>query len=77
MVKPSVASSLEEVRNRCAAFCPMFHSFFILVRKESLLQVSIRLTFRNIWLNINHRTVLWTLWERERVGRFGRMALNM
>ena len=23
-----------------------------------------------------YRTVLWTLWERERVGRFGRMALN-
>ena len=23
-----------------------------------------------------HRTVLWTLWERERVGRFGRMALK-
>ena len=21
-----------------------------------------------------YRTVLWTLWERERVGRFGRMA---
>ena len=23
-----------------------------------------------------YRTVLWTLWERERVGRFGRIALN-
>ena len=23
-----------------------------------------------------YRTVFWTLWERERVGRFGRMALN-
>ena len=23
-----------------------------------------------------NRTVLWTLWERERVGRFGRMALK-
>ena len=23
-----------------------------------------------------HRTVLWTLWERERVGRFGRMTLK-
>ena len=22
------------------------------------------------------RSVLWTLWERERVGRFGRMALK-
>ena len=24
-----------------------------------------------------YRSVLWTLWERERVGRFGRMTLNM
>ena len=23
-----------------------------------------------------YRTVFWTLWERERVGRFGRMALK-
>ena len=23
-----------------------------------------------------YRRVLWTLWERERVGRFGRMALK-
>ena len=23
-----------------------------------------------------YRTVLWTLWERETVGRFGRMALK-
>ena len=23
-----------------------------------------------------YRTVLWTLWERKRVGRFGRMALK-
>jgi len=23
-----------------------------------------------------YRTGLWTLWERERVGRFGRMALK-
>jgi len=23
-----------------------------------------------------YRTVLWTLWEKERVGRFGRMALK-
>ena len=23
-----------------------------------------------------YRTVLWTLWKRERVGRFGRMALK-
>src|SRR5574341_448484 len=23
-----------------------------------------------------YRTVLWTLWERERVGRFGRVALK-
>ena len=25
---------------------------------------------------LTYRTVLWTLWERERVGRFGRMALK-
>ena len=24
-----------------------------------------------------YRTVLWTLWERERVGRFGRMTLKL
>ena len=24
-----------------------------------------------------YRTVLWTLWERERVGRFGRIALKL
>ena len=23
-----------------------------------------------------YRTVLWTLWERERVGRFGKIALK-
>ena len=23
-----------------------------------------------------YRTVLWTMWERERVGRFGRMAMK-
>jgi len=23
-----------------------------------------------------YRSVLWTLWERERVGRFGRIALK-
>ena len=32
------------------------------------------------WLVVNknlmYRTVLWTLWQRERVGRFGRMALK-
>ena len=25
---------------------------------------------------VMYRTVLWTLWERERVARFGRMALK-
>ena len=25
---------------------------------------------------LTYRTVFWTLWERERVGRFGRMALK-
>ena len=34
------------------------------------------------WINetaketVMYRTVLWTLWERERVGRFGRMVLK-
>ena len=25
---------------------------------------------------LTYRTVLWTLWEKERVGRFGRTALT-
>ena len=28
------------------------------------------------WALESHRSVLWTLWERERVGRFGRIALK-
>ena len=28
------------------------------------------------WAKELNRTVLWTLWEKERVGRFGRMALK-
>ena len=28
------------------------------------------------YFHIKSRTVLWTLWERERVGRFGRMAMK-
>ena len=27
-------------------------------------------------VTLMYGTVLWTLWERERVGRFGRMALK-
>ena len=48
---------------------------------------SFKLGFSNMWTNniqmyklgletLMYRTGLWTLWERERVGRFGRMALN-
>ena len=28
------------------------------------------------WSKMGYRTVLWTLWERERVGRYGRMAMK-
>ena len=34
---------------------------------------------RKVMINLDtlmYRTVLWTLWERERVGRLGRMALK-
>ena len=31
---------------------------------------------RNAKETLMYRTVLWTLWERERVGRFDRMALK-
>ena len=30
----------------------------------------------HIFETLMYRTVLWTLWERERVGRFGRMTLK-
>ena len=33
-------------------------------------------SFSKLWKLKCCRTVLWTLWERERVGRFGRMALK-
>ena len=44
--------------------------------------IKIILNFKNkeekyiIKETLMYRTVLWTLWERERVGRFGRMALK-
>ena len=28
------------------------------------------------WTPLSDRSVLWTLWERERVGTFGRIALK-
>jgi len=31
---------------------------------------------KDINVTLMYGTVLWTLWERERVGRFGRMALK-
>ena len=32
--------------------------------------------WQDITETLMYRTVLWTLWERERVGRFGRMTLK-
>ena len=40
------------------------------------LQDSLKLTYETAKETLMYRTVLWTLWERERVGRFGRMALK-
>ena len=34
------------------------------------------LVYKTAKETLMYRTVLWTLWERERVGRFGRMALK-
>ena len=34
------------------------------------------LSEEGLQITLMYRTVLWTLWERERVGRFGRMALK-
>ena len=40
-------------------------------KKEMSYQV-----MENIKETLMYRSVLWTLWERERVGRFGRMTLK-
>ena len=34
------------------------------------------LVYKTAKETLMYRTVLWTLWEREKVGRFGRMALK-
>ena len=38
--------------------------------------INITLMFETVKETLMYGTVLWTLWERERVGRFGRMALK-
>ena len=43
------------------------------VAKEKVLIVVLIITAKETLI---YRTVLWTLWERERVGRFGRIALK-
>ena len=46
-------------------------------RKEVLKrEVSNNPVYETAKETLMYRTVLWTLWERERVGRFGRMALK-
>ena len=47
----------------------------ILVKGKLLVQKLWSKSGISVYRIIN-RTVLWTLWERERVGRFGRMALK-
>ena len=41
-----------------------------IIRKET------QISDKKFILKEQYRTVLWTLWERERVGRFGRMTLK-
>ena len=38
--------------------------------------VAITLVYETAKETLMYRTVFWTRWERERVGRFGRMALK-
>ena len=38
--------------------------------------VTVTLCYETAKETLMYRTVLWTLWERERVRRFGRMALK-
>ena len=47
----------------------------ILVKGKLLVQKLWSKSGISVYRIIN-RTVLWTLWERERVGRLGRMALK-
>ena len=46
------------------------HSFILRESEEY------RIEIKSAKETLMYRTVLWTLWERERVGRFGRMALK-
>ena len=73
-------------QNPCSLFCilnlQVWAFFFILlIQCEISLQFAWNLNalfYRKEWSlkTLMYRTVLWTLWERERVGRFGRMALK-
>ena len=47
--------------------------FFLFVLEQSFKTQDL---FEAAKETLMYRTVLWTLWERERVGRFGRMALK-
>ena len=50
------------------------HRFDILSEVNKLLKTNTR---NRTWIHtLMYRTVLWTLWERERGGRFGRMTLK-
>ena len=45
-------------------------------QKISKWKIDINPVYETAKETLMYRTVLWTLWERERVGRFGRMALK-
>ena len=49
--------------------CIQFRDCIILFKKKKKVYETAKET-------LMYRTVFWTLWERERVGRFGRMALK-
>ena len=47
------------------------HVVFLELRRHSRVT-----TYKTAKETLMYRSVLWTLWERERVGRIGRMALK-
>ena len=54
-------------------------SFLMKVKEESEkagLKLNNNPVYKTAKETLRYRTVLWTLWEKERVGRFGRMALK-
>ena len=54
-------------------------SLLIRVKEESEkagLKLNNNPVYKTAKETLRYRTVLWTLWEKERVGRFGRMALK-